>query len=510
MRAKDALGRYGEDLAVEYLRRPGTGDPRPQLAVPDGRARRHRPRRALPGDLRGEDAGAATRTAIPCEAVGPRKLRRLRQLALRWLDEQQVHVPEIRFDVIGIVQPPGGPPGAPAPARGAVGRGTRAGARSRAVGGGGGHGAASRSTSPTDCPASGSSACRTRRSTESRWRARCAIDGIGPHVAEPADHDQPVAGRGAQARRGTRPAHRGRACSPPAGSCRACDLGARPSSASSGSTAGCADPRRARRGAGGPPRRHRAASSCRPTRPRSWRALPGIRVSCARAPGPGRRRSCGRGAGRATPASVRGRRQRAASTTAWTCATCAATRMAALRARGGRRGRPPPGARRARPGSARPCWPNGCPGCCPISTRRRRWRSRRCTASPGQPRHAWRATAGRRSGRRTTPRPSAALLGSVHGVPCRPRRGDARASRRAVPRRGAGVRPAGARGAAAAAGVRDGSAWRAAAGAAGCRRGSSSCWPPTRARAGCGSAAGPGARAPRPPSAGTRPGCPAR
>ena len=32
---------------------------------------------------------------------------------------------------------------------------------------------------------------------------------------------------------------------------------------------------------------------------------------------------------------------------------------------------------------ARPCWPNGCPGCCPTSSRRRRWRCRPCTPWPG-------------------------------------------------------------------------------------------------------------------------------
>jgi hypothetical protein len=34
----------------------------------------------------------------------------MRQLVIRWLDEQQVHVPEIRFDVIGIIQPLAGGP----------------------------------------------------------------------------------------------------------------------------------------------------------------------------------------------------------------------------------------------------------------------------------------------------------------------------------------------------------------------------------------------------------------
>jgi len=109
MRAKDALGRYGEDLAVEFLRRQG-------LTIIA------RNWRCSAGEL---DVIAREGSALvicevktrrsaaygtPAEAVGARKLRRLRELALHWLDEQQVHVPEIRFDVIGIIQPPSGRP----------------------------------------------------------------------------------------------------------------------------------------------------------------------------------------------------------------------------------------------------------------------------------------------------------------------------------------------------------------------------------------------------------------
>jgi putative endonuclease len=104
MRAKDALGRYGEDLAVDHLRRQG-------LTILD------RNWRCAAGELDvvARDGSAlvicevktrrSTAFGSPAEAVGPRKLRRLRELALHWLDEQQLHVPEIRFDVIGIVQP---------------------------------------------------------------------------------------------------------------------------------------------------------------------------------------------------------------------------------------------------------------------------------------------------------------------------------------------------------------------------------------------------------------------
>jgi putative endonuclease len=109
MRAKDALGRYGEDLAVEHLRSQG-------LVI------LARNWRCATGELDviARDGSSLvicevkTRRSCaygtPAEAVGPRKLRRLRELALRWLDEQQLHVPDIRFDVIGIVQPAAGRP----------------------------------------------------------------------------------------------------------------------------------------------------------------------------------------------------------------------------------------------------------------------------------------------------------------------------------------------------------------------------------------------------------------
>ena len=109
MHAKDALGRYGEDLAAEHLRRQGL-----QILA--------RNWRCATGELDIVARDGATlvicevktrRSAAfgaPAEAVGPRKLRRLRELALRWLDEQRIHVPDIRFDVVAIVQPPAGRP----------------------------------------------------------------------------------------------------------------------------------------------------------------------------------------------------------------------------------------------------------------------------------------------------------------------------------------------------------------------------------------------------------------
>jgi putative endonuclease len=109
MRAKDALGRYGEDLAVEHLRGQGLVILARNWRCPTGEL-----------DVIARDGSSLVICEVktrrsgaygsPLEAVGPRKLRRLRELALRWLDEQQIHVPDIRFDVIGIVQPLAGRP----------------------------------------------------------------------------------------------------------------------------------------------------------------------------------------------------------------------------------------------------------------------------------------------------------------------------------------------------------------------------------------------------------------
>lgn len=109
MNPKDALGRYGEDLAAQYLERSGLvviernwrcdlgeldiiARDGPDLVVCEVKTRRS----ALFG--------------TPLEAVSPRKIRRMRRLVIRWLDERSLHVPVIRFDVIGIVQPHVGVP----------------------------------------------------------------------------------------------------------------------------------------------------------------------------------------------------------------------------------------------------------------------------------------------------------------------------------------------------------------------------------------------------------------
>ena len=104
MRRSQALGRYGEDLAEEFLKQQG-------LEILD------RNWRCDVGeiDIVARDGPALvicevkTRSShqlgSPAESVTERKLRRLRHLAFRWLIAHQAHVPEVRIDVIAIVQP---------------------------------------------------------------------------------------------------------------------------------------------------------------------------------------------------------------------------------------------------------------------------------------------------------------------------------------------------------------------------------------------------------------------
>lgn len=101
MTRTQALGRFGEDTAARFLESLG-------MAVLD------RNWRCRFGELdiiaRSGEAlvivEVKTRAALTCgppvEAVTPRKIRRLRQCALAWLDAHQFHAPVLRFDVIGV------------------------------------------------------------------------------------------------------------------------------------------------------------------------------------------------------------------------------------------------------------------------------------------------------------------------------------------------------------------------------------------------------------------------
>ncbi len=107
MRAKDAVGAYGERVAARHLVDAG-------LVVLD------RNWRCELGeiDIVARDGAALvvcevkTRSGTgfgePAEAVTPRKAARLRRLAARWLQEHPVRPDEVRIDVVGVLRSPRG------------------------------------------------------------------------------------------------------------------------------------------------------------------------------------------------------------------------------------------------------------------------------------------------------------------------------------------------------------------------------------------------------------------
>ena len=109
MRVKDAVGRYGEDVAERHLLAAG-------LRVLE------RNWRCAEGEIdilavEGETlvvCEVKTRSGLgygdPAEAVGPDKSARLRRLALRWMAGQEIGWRELRFDVVTVLRRPRGGP----------------------------------------------------------------------------------------------------------------------------------------------------------------------------------------------------------------------------------------------------------------------------------------------------------------------------------------------------------------------------------------------------------------
>jgi putative endonuclease len=108
VRTRSDLGIHGERIAAAYLTDRG-------LRVLD------RNWRCRDGELdivarEGEAlvfCEVKTRRAVgfghPVEAVDPRKQRRLRTLAQRWLAAHDEHAPDLRFDVVGVLVRPAQP-----------------------------------------------------------------------------------------------------------------------------------------------------------------------------------------------------------------------------------------------------------------------------------------------------------------------------------------------------------------------------------------------------------------
>ncbi len=107
MRAKDSLGRHGEDLAVAHLQASGL-----EVLERNWRCRWGEiDIVAVDGDCL-VVCEVKTRRSLaaggPLEAVTRVKVGRLRRLTAAWLAAQDRHFGQIRIDVIGVLSPPRG------------------------------------------------------------------------------------------------------------------------------------------------------------------------------------------------------------------------------------------------------------------------------------------------------------------------------------------------------------------------------------------------------------------
>lgn len=104
MRATDALGRYGEDVAARHLAEQGIVVLERNWRCDGGEI-----------DIVGRDGDVLVVCEVktrrsdaygdPLEAVTPLKAARLRRLAARWLAERGVHPAAVRIDVVGVRRP---------------------------------------------------------------------------------------------------------------------------------------------------------------------------------------------------------------------------------------------------------------------------------------------------------------------------------------------------------------------------------------------------------------------
>jgi putative endonuclease len=103
MRAKDALGRYGEQAAAEHLERSGLRILARNWRCSEGEidivAAERRVLVVCEVKTR-----SGVRYGTPLEAITRAKQRRLRRLAIRWLTANGVLFDEVRIDVVGLTR----------------------------------------------------------------------------------------------------------------------------------------------------------------------------------------------------------------------------------------------------------------------------------------------------------------------------------------------------------------------------------------------------------------------
>jgi putative endonuclease len=107
MRAKDVLGRNGEQAAADYLETEGFRILARNWRCADGEI-----------DIVAMDrhtlvicevkTRSGARYGTPLESVTRLKRNRLRRLAVRWLTAHGVHVDQVRVDAVGVTAEPAG------------------------------------------------------------------------------------------------------------------------------------------------------------------------------------------------------------------------------------------------------------------------------------------------------------------------------------------------------------------------------------------------------------------
>ena len=108
VRAKDALGRFGEDVAVRHLEDDGyvvlDRNWRCEIGEIDIVAREHDILVVCEVKTR-----SSLRHGSPFEAITERKLHRLERLGIAWMRAHSVRPRSMRIDIVAVLRPPSGP-----------------------------------------------------------------------------------------------------------------------------------------------------------------------------------------------------------------------------------------------------------------------------------------------------------------------------------------------------------------------------------------------------------------
>ncbi len=107
VRAKDALGRMGEEVAARHLESEGFVVLERNWRCDEGEL-----------DILARDGDtlvvcevktrSSTRYGSPFEAITERKLHRLERLGMRWMRERGVRPKRMRVDIVSVLAPPNG------------------------------------------------------------------------------------------------------------------------------------------------------------------------------------------------------------------------------------------------------------------------------------------------------------------------------------------------------------------------------------------------------------------